>query len=75
MQLLNGAYFFDFVRMVAVRYGIFMVLYLAVTYIVYQFRYSHGRKLVKGYYKNLKEVSKIYEREDKLKSPAQHESE
>lgn len=73
MQMLNGTYFFEFLKSVIVRYGIFMLLYLIVTYIVYQIRYSHRRKLVKAYYRNLKEVDKIYEREERLKSPAQKE--
>lgn len=75
MKMLNGEYFFDFLRTVAVYYGIFMVLYLAVTYIVYQIRYSYRRKQVKVYYKNLKEINKIYVREEKIKFPSQQETE
>lgn len=73
MQILNGAEVFEFLKSVAFRYGIFMLLYLIVTYIVYQIRYTHRRKLVKAYYNNLKEISDIYEREERLKSPAQQE--
>lgn len=73
MKLLNGAYILDLFKNVAVKYGIFMLIYLAVTYIVYQIRYSYGRKRVKAYYKNLKEINQIYEREEKLKIPSQHE--
>ena len=73
MKMLNGAYIFDLLKGVLVKYGIFMVVYLTVTYIVYQIRYSYRRKQVKVYYKNLKEINMIYEREEKLKSPSQQE--
>ena len=73
MKMLNGAYIFDLLKVVLVKYGIFMVVYLTVTYIVYQIRYSYRRKQVKVYYKNLKEINMIYEREEKLKSPSQQE--
>ena len=73
MQMLNGAYILDLLKNVAAKYGIFMLIYLAVTYIVYQIRYSYGRKRVKIYYKNLKEINMIYEREEKLKIPSQRE--
>lgn len=71
MKMLNGAYILDFIIAVGLRYAIFLVVYLLVTYVVYQVRYTHGRKLVKLYYKNLKSINKIYEREERLKSPAQ----
>ena len=48
-------------------YLIFMVLYLTVTYLVYNGRYTRGRKKVKKYYNNVKKLNRIYEREDKLK--------
>lgn len=73
MQMLNGAYIMDFITSVAVRYVIFMIIYLIATYIVYQVRYTYRRKMVKRYYKNLKDINKIYEREEKLKSPRQKE--
>ena len=73
MKALNGGQVFELLKSIAVFYGIFMLIYLGATYIVYQFRYTHRRKLVKGYYKNLKEISNIYEREEKLKTPAQQE--
>lgn len=73
MQMLNGAYIFDLITDIAIRYGIFMIVYLIATYIVYQVRYTHRRKMVKRYYKNLKNINRIYEREDHLKSPAQQD--
>ena len=73
MQLLNGGDIMGFIMSVAIRYAIFMVAYLVATYIVYQIRYTHRRKMVKTYYKNLQEINKIYEREEHLKSPSQQE--
>lgn len=70
MKLLNGAYIMEFIKTAAVLYVVFMVSYLAVTYVVYQVRYTHRRKMVKNYYKNLKDINKIYEREEKLKAPS-----
>jgi len=70
MQVLNGAYILKFITKVGVCYVIFMVVYLIATYIVYQLRYTRRRKLVKIYYKNLKDINKIYEREEHLQSPA-----
>ena len=71
MQMLNVGYIMDFIVAVAMRYAVFIVIYLIATYIVYQIRYTHRRKMVKAYYKNLKEINRIYEREDKLMSPSQ----
>lgn len=73
MKLLNGAYVFELFKGTLAKYGIFMMIYLTVTYIVYQIRYSYRRRQVKVYYKNLKEINMIYEREEKLKIPSQQE--
>ena len=48
-----------------VKYGIFMLFYLIVTYAVYSVRYSVGRKHVKQFFAHLKKVNKIYEQEEK----------
>lgn len=50
-----------------VSYGIFMLAYLGATCIVFQVKYTEGRKKVKRYYSNLKKVNQMYEREDRLK--------
>ena len=73
MKLLNGAYVFELFKGVLAKYGIFMMIYLTVTYVVYGIRYSYRRRQVKVYYKNLKEINMIYEREEKLKIPSQQE--
>lgn len=73
MNKLGGAYLKDLVVDVAVCYVIFMGIYFAITYAVYRVRYIYRRKLVKKYYKNLKDINQIYEREERLKSPSQKE--
>lgn len=73
MGMLNAAYIMSFITAVALRYVLFMFVYLAATYVVYQVRYTHRRKMVKAYYKNLQNINKIYEREDKLKTPSKDE--
>lgn len=73
MQMLNGTQFLDLLTNAAVWYIVFMVAYLTATYIIYQIRYTKKRTKVKEYYRNLKDINKIYEREERLKSPAQEE--
>ena len=70
LGMLNADKLMDFVMAVGFRYGIFLVLYLLATYIVYHLRYSKGRKKVKKYFASLKKINNIYAREDKLKAPA-----
>lgn len=48
-------------------YAGFMVLYLAASYIVFQVRYTNGRKKVKQYHNSLKRINAIYTREERLK--------
>lgn len=52
-----------------VSYAVWIVFYEAVTYIVYQLRYTKGRRKIKSYYASLKKVNQMYEREEKLKIP------
>lgn len=50
-----------------ISYGVFMLVYLGATCVVYHMKYTEGRKKVKRYYGNLKKVNQMYEREDRLK--------
>lgn len=71
-QLMNEINTMDiqgFLISIVIRYVVFMLIYLAVSYAVYNQRYTRGRKKVKRYYNNLKKLSQIYEREEKLKVP------
>ena len=71
LGMLNAEQLMRFVIGVGIRYAIFLVIYLLATYVVYQLRYSQGRKKVKKYYASLKKINNIYAREEKLKAPAQ----
>lgn len=70
LGMLNTGELMDFVVGTGIRYGVFLVIYLVATYVVYHLRYSKGRKKVKKYYASLKKINNIYAREDKLKTPA-----
>ena len=50
-----------------IYYGIFMVVYLPATYLVYRARYDAGKKKIKEYTTDLKMAHKMFEREEKLK--------
>lgn len=52
---------------VVIVYVIFMILYLAATYVIYLLRYREGRKKMKDYMGDLKKARQMYEREEKLK--------
>ena len=71
LSMLNASAIVGFAVKVGIWYGIFLLVYLAVTYVVYQMRYSAGRKKVKKYYASLKKINNIYAREEKLRTPAQ----
>lgn len=51
-----------------ILYGVFMVIYLLATYIIYNVKYTYGRKKVKKYYAGLKKINAMYLREERLKS-------
>lgn len=67
MRDLNTMDILGFITSVLTKYFIFMLFYMGVTYIVYNNRYTRGRREVKKYYNELKKLNRIYEREDKLK--------
>ena len=69
MTELNKIDIKEFLTMLLTYYAVFMVLYQIATYIVYQMKYTAGRRKVKSYYGSLKKVNQMYEREEKLKTP------
>ena len=52
-----------------VSYLVFMLVYLGATCVVFQLKYSEGRRKVKKYYNSLKKINQMYEREERLKMP------
>lgn len=69
MEQINKMDMKDLATKLLISYGVFLLVYLVVTYIVYQMKYTDGRRKVKRYYGNIKKVNQIYEREERLKTP------
>lgn len=53
---------------IVVPYLVFILLYLGATWIVFNVKYTGGRRKVKRYYSSLKKVNQMYEREERLKT-------
>ena len=70
LNTLNTMDLVGFLVPLVIKYVIFLFFYLMITYIVYQKRYTNGRRKVKKYYNSVKKLNRLYEREDKLKLPA-----
>ena len=70
LGMLNASEIMGLLIAVGIRYGIFLFIYLLVTYVIYHLRYSYGRKKVKKYFASLKKINSIYIREEKLRVPA-----
>lgn len=66
MDEINRMDLIPFVTWIVIRYVAFMAVYLAVTYIVYNRRYTRGRKELKEYYARLKKVNKLYQEEETM---------
>jgi uncharacterized protein YqhQ len=64
---MNNMDFMDILLVVGILYGVFIVIYLLATYLVYNLKYTEGRRKVKKYYNGLKKVNAMYEREERLK--------
>lgn len=54
-------------KMLVLSYLLFLLMYLGATYIVFNLKYSEGRRKVRKYYSSLKKVNQLYEREERLK--------
>ena len=68
LDTLNTMDLTGFLISLGIKYVVFMFFYLLITYIVYQKRYTEGRKKVKKYYGSVKKLNRLYEREDRLKT-------
>jgi predicted membrane protein len=58
-----------FVISILMKYIVFLVIYMALTYIAANQKYSSGRRKVKQYYNSLKKTEQMYERDERLKLP------
>lgn len=75
LGMLNAKDLMGLLISTGIRYGVFLFIYLLATYIVYQLRYSAGRKKVKKYFASLKCINNFYAREDKLRTPLKDDEE
>lgn len=64
MEKINSLDIPQIVTRIGICYGICMVIYFAVTYVIYYKRYTRGRQKIKKYYLHLKKVNKIYHEEE-----------
>lgn len=69
IKKLNGTELTGFLVSVIGLYIVFLILYLLATHIIFNYKYTQGRKKVKKYYGSLKKVNQMYEREERLKAP------
>lgn len=71
LKTLNSMELEGFIISLLLKYIVFLAVYLGVTYIVANQKYTRGRSKVKKYYGSLKKVDQMYEREKRLKMPAE----
>jgi hypothetical protein len=55
-------------------YALFMAAYLTATYVVFNSRYTWGRRKVKKYYNSLKKINQAYDRDEHLTGSGEHTS-
>lgn len=67
LDQLNSMDFVEIGVVFGLVYVAFLALYLLVTYLLFQIRFRNGRKGLKKYYIHLKNLEKMYNREEKLK--------
>lgn len=67
LEELNSMDIQAFLTSILLSYLIFMLVYLGATYVIFQMKYTEGRRKVKKYYSNLKKVNQMYEREERLR--------
>lgn len=52
---------FSFAKNVLIIYGVTIVVYGIISYIVFSYRYTKARKSLKRYYVNLKKLNSLYQ--------------
>lgn len=67
MEKINSLDILQLLVTTAVLYVIFMIIYLAATYIIFHVKYTNGRRKVKQYYISLKKINTMYTREERLR--------
>ena len=62
-------------RTLELRYVVFMIVYLGITFLVYSIRYGRGRKKLRKYLTALNQVEKLYQEEEYRQKPTGGEKE
>lgn len=65
MENINNMDLIAFGTETLIQYLVFIAVYLIVTYVVYNMRYTKGRKRIKLFYNRLRKVSRLYESESR----------
>lgn len=52
-------------KKILIYYIIFVAVYAVISYVVYSYRYNKARKSLRQYYNNLKQLSLLYEEENR----------
>ncbi len=53
---------FDFAKSILILYGVFVVGFAVLTYVLYTYRYNKVKKNLKNYYNNLKKLASMYDK-------------
>ena len=67
LDRLNTIDIFETATIVVAIYIAFMAVYIFATVLVYVSRFGKGRKNMRGYVEHLKNINRMYNREEKLK--------
>ncbi len=65
MENINDMDLVAFGTEILIEYLVFITVYLLITYVVYNMRYTKGRKRIKLFYNRLKKVNRLYESENR----------
>lgn len=52
-------------KKILIYYIVFVAIYAVISYVVYSYRYNRARKSLRQYYNNLKQLSLLYEEENR----------
>lgn len=63
MENINDMDLIAFGTDILIKYLVFMGIYLIVTYVIYNMRYTNGRRKIRQFYNRLKKVNGLYEDE------------
>lgn len=53
---------FDFAKNILILYGVFVIGFAVLTYVLYTYRYNKVKKNLKNYYNNLKKLASMYDK-------------